>query len=56
MNPIARRPWLLVVLAFLVLIGAWVATIAVARKHPIQRLTPAEESELLQAQGAGGRR
>lgn len=49
MNPLAKRPWLLVILAFLLLIGAWVATISIATRTPNKRLTPAEEADLLRA-------
>lgn len=33
MNPFARRPWLLVIVAFIVLIAAWAVTIRIAEKH-----------------------
>lgn len=45
---LARRPWLLVWLAFTLLIAGWVATYMISRKAPSQRLTPAEESVILQ--------
>ncbi len=39
MNPFAKRPWLLVIVAFLALIAAWAATIRIAQENrpvPIQ--------------------
>lgn len=44
----AKRPWLLVWVAFALLIAAWVATYMISRGAPSQRLTPAEESAVLQ--------
>jgi hypothetical protein len=42
MNPInafvSRHPWLYIVLAFLLLIGAWSALISVAVKHSPQQI------------------
>lgn len=35
---IIRRPWLLIVLAFLLLIGAWSALITIAVKHAPQQI------------------
>ncbi len=35
---ILRRPWLLIVLAFLLLIGAWSALITIAVKHAPQQI------------------
>jgi hypothetical protein len=48
-----RRPWLLVVAAFVILIAAWVTVIQVSRLVPNQRLTPSEEARWLG--GKGGR-
>lgn len=33
---IAKRPWLLIILAFLLLIGAWTAMITIAVRHSPQ--------------------
>lgn len=33
MSIFSKRPWLLVVVAFMTLIGAWVATIMIAEHH-----------------------
>ena len=35
---IVKRPWLLIVLAFLLLIGAWTALISIAVKHAPQQI------------------
>lgn len=43
-----KRPWLLVVAAFVILIGAWTAIILISIRHPAVRLTPSEEAALLQ--------
>lgn len=51
-NPIAERPWLLVVAIFLVLIAAWATVIHLSGKIITKRLTPAEEAQVL---GVGGR-
>ncbi len=42
------RPWLLVVLAFVILIAAWSTLITLSRKVPSSRLTAEEESRLLE--------
>lgn len=47
-GPLAKRPWLLVWVAFALLIAAWVATFMISRKAPYERLTPAEETSVLQ--------
>lgn len=44
---LAARPWLLVVVAFLVLIAAWTTIITISAHHPTGRLSPAEEEALL---------
>jgi hypothetical protein len=44
----SKRPWLLVWVAFLVLIAAWVVTYRISRRAPSDRLTPAQEAALLQ--------
>lgn len=41
------RPWLLVVLAFVLLISGWVATIRLTGGVPGRHLTAEEESSLL---------
>lgn len=45
---LSKRPWLLVWAAFLVLIVVWIATYKVSQRVPWKKLTPAEETELLQ--------
>ena len=35
---IVKRPWLLIVLAFLLLIGAWCALITIAIEHAPQQI------------------
>lgn len=42
------RPWLLVVLAFLLLICGWVATIRLSGSVPGKRLTADEETAVLE--------
>jgi hypothetical protein len=32
-NPLHKRPWLLVIVAFVALVGAWTALITFARSH-----------------------
>lgn len=49
----ARRPWLLVWVAFLVLIAVWVTAFKMSGRIPTQQLTPVEEAALLR--GDGGR-
>lgn len=46
-NPIARHPWILVVVAFLVLIGAWYAVIQISSRIPNQKITREQEARLL---------
>jgi len=46
------RPWLLVVLAFVILISAWSALIVVSGRVPSGRLSPAEEAALLERKSA----
>ena len=43
-----KRPWLLVWLAFILTIAAWVWTFRLAQGVPTQRLAPDEEAALLQ--------
>lgn len=50
---VIRRPWLLVIAAFVFLIAGWVATIAVASRHPHDHLTPDQEEAVL-ARARGG--
>lgn len=45
---LASRPWLLVWVAFLLVIAAWVVTYRLAMRVPTERLTPGEEAALLQ--------
>jgi uncharacterized membrane protein YdfJ with MMPL/SSD domain len=47
LNPLTRWPWLFVVLAFVVLIGSWIATIKISGSIPNRRLSPAEEQAVL---------
>jgi hypothetical protein len=50
MNPLKKRPWLLVIMAFVLLIGAWTAFIMIAVKNqptpvPLEEAaTPAENA------------
>ncbi len=46
-NPLTRWPWLFVVLAFVVLIGSWIATIKISGSIPNRRLSPTEEQAVL---------
>ncbi len=46
-NPIAERPWLLVIAVFLVLIAAWATVIHLSGRIISRRLTPAEEAQIL---------
>lgn len=48
---IAKRPWLLVWVAFVVLIATWVVTVMISRRAPSDRLTPAQEQMLLRGKG-----
>jgi hypothetical protein len=41
---LARNPWIYVVLAFALLIGAWSALIAIATKHRPQQIEVRKES------------
>lgn len=45
---LSKRPWLLVWVAFLLLIGMWVVTYNISQRAPSRRLTPAEEAVILQ--------
>ena len=47
-GPLKSRPWLLVILAFAVLIGAWTTVILISVRHPAVRITPTQEAALLQ--------
>ncbi len=47
-NALVKRPWLLVVLAFVILIGAWTSIIMISVRHPAVRINAAEEQALLQ--------
>lgn len=49
---LAKRPWLLVWVAFLLLIGGWVVTYRLSLRAPTDRLTPSEETALLQGRAA----
>jgi hypothetical protein len=51
-GPLASRPWLLVWLAFGLLIAGWVVTFRISRGAPSERLTPAAEAALLQGRRA----
>jgi len=46
------RPWLLVVLAFVLLISGWVATIKLSSRVPGGHLTAEEESSVLKRRQA----
>jgi len=50
-SSLRSRPWLLVVLAFALLIFGWIATIRLSSGVPGKRLTAEEESAVL-ARGA----
>ena len=50
-NPIAQRPWLLVILAFLIVIGVWITVTTLSKTIPHKRLTPAQEAQILQSGG-----
>ena len=45
---LSRRPWLLVWLVFILLIAGWAVTFVISQQVPSRRLTPAEETQLLQ--------
>ncbi len=45
---LSNRPWLLVWVAFLLLIAMWVVTYNISQRAPSQRLTPSEEAAVLQ--------
>lgn len=49
-NPIAERPWLLVILAFLIIIAVWLVVMRLSATIDTHRLNPAEETQLLQSQ------
>ncbi len=46
-NPIAERPWLLVIVAFLILIAVWLVVMKLSARINTRTLTPAEEVQLL---------
>jgi hypothetical protein len=46
-SSLQSRPWLLVVLAFVLLIFGWIATIRLSSSVPGKRLTAEEESAVL---------
>jgi len=46
------RPWLLVVLAFAILIAAWSTLITLSRKVPSSRLSAEEETRLLEGRSS----
>lgn len=46
-SSLRSRPWLLVVLAFVLLIFGWIATIWLSNSVPGKRLTAEEESAVL---------
>ncbi|MEX1118165.1 MAG: hypothetical protein WEB60_05155 [Terrimicrobiaceae bacterium] len=46
-NPIAERPWLLVIVAFLIIIAVWLVVMRLSATVNTQRLTPAQEMEVL---------
>lgn len=45
---LCARPWLMVVLAFVILISAWSALFTLSAGVPSKRLTPGEEAILLE--------
>lgn len=45
---LCARPWLLVVLAFLLLISGWIVTMKLTSGVPGKRLTAEEESRVLE--------
>ncbi|MEI8310979.1 MAG: hypothetical protein WCH98_09505 [Verrucomicrobiota bacterium] len=47
-SSLCQRPWLLVVLAFVILISGWVATMKLSGGVPGKRLTAEEESAVLE--------
>ena len=47
-----RRPWLLVWVAFAILIAVWVTAFKMSGRIPTQQLTPADEAALLRGKGA----
>jgi hypothetical protein len=49
---LARRPWLLVWAAFILLIAGWVVTYQLAQRVPHQRLDTAQETALLRGRTA----
>jgi len=51
-NPVSDHPWLLAVVAFVVLIGVWLTVMNLSRRINTRNLTPSEEIELLQRRAA----
>jgi len=49
---LVKRPWLLVWIAFFLLIGGWVVTFRLSLRAPSAHLTPTEETALLQGRAA----
>lgn len=45
---LAKRPWLLVWVAFFALIAGWVATYKISLRAPSKAVTPAEEAALVE--------
>ena len=48
MSGLFKRPWLLVWVAFFVLIAAWVVTYKISLGAPSKAVTPAEEARLVE--------
>jgi len=48
-NPIAERPWLLVIAAFLIIIAVWLFVMRLSASINTQPLTPDQEMQLLKA-------
>lgn len=46
-NPITERPWLLVIVLFLVIIAVWLVVMRLSSSINTQRLTPDQEIQLL---------
>jgi len=52
-NPIAERPWLLVIALFLVIIAVWITVYNLAGDVATFTLTPEQERAILEAQAEG---